>query len=145
MLMTKFRLSWKGIMFISEALLYADADTPQFIILPIIVFLFLPKLFFSYLETSSTGIEVHYWPNYHLRVEWDEMGRLGKASFLARSNCDAIYLRNPQGETDSGEITREVGIYQKRLIALSDFRDWPKGGLRQELVRFIPEIMGEDA
>ena len=145
MQMAKFRLSFKGVMFISEALLYADADTPQIIMLPIILFLFIPKLIFSYLETSPDGIKVHYWPNYNLRVGWEIIGRLGKASFLGKSNCDVLYLRDSQSEPPLDEISRQNGIQQKRLVALGDFKGWPKGGLHQELVRFIPEIVDEDA
>jgi hypothetical protein len=143
--MAKFRLSLKGVMFISEALLYADADTPQIIMLPIILFLFIPKLIFSFLETSLDGIRVHYWPNYHIRVGWQMIDRLGKASFLGKTNCDALHLRNLQGKPSAYEISRHAGIQQKRLIALSDFKGWPNGDLHQELVQFIPEIVDKDA
>jgi hypothetical protein len=128
-------------LFISEALLYAGADTPQFIMLPILVFLFLPKLFFSYLETSPDGIRVHYWPNYHFQAAWDEIGRLGKASFLGKSNCDALYLKKVRGENSPEVMSRQSGIQQKQLVALSDFGGWPGGRLHQVLSWYIPQIL----
>lgn len=128
-------------LYISEALLYADADTPQFIMLPILLFLFLPKLIFSYLETSPTGIKIHYWPNYLLQVGWDEIGHLGKASFLGRRYCDALYIRGIPSEDQPKEISRQQGIQEKRMIALSDFKGWPRGRLYQVLSRNIPQIL----
>jgi len=128
-------------MFISEALLYADADTPQFILLPILVFLFLPKLLFSYLEITSNGIRAHYWPNFSYRAEWQEIERLGKATFLGKAKCDALYLITPRGETFSDSMSRQQGIQTQSLIALSDFKGWPKGRLYQDLFRRISEVL----
>lgn len=128
-------------LFISEALLYADADTPQFIMLPIIIFLFIPKLVFSYLEVISTGIKVRYWPNIRYQAGWQEIERLGKATFLGKANCEALYLRTAQDETSRDLVPRQQGIQTRRLIALSDFRGWPKGRLYQELSRHIPQIL----
>jgi hypothetical protein len=140
----KYRLSWKGVLFASEALLYEDADTPRFLLIPILVFLYLPKLFLSYLEVSDQGINLFYWPNYRINVSWQEVNRLGKAIFLGRQSSDVLYLRKGPEEGIPSLIDRHRGFREKRIIPLSDFRGWPDGDLYNDLMRYIPNIIQEN-
>ena len=112
--MTKYRLSWRGVLFSSEALLYADANTPRILIFLILLFLYLPKLLFSYLAVTHDGIHIHYWPNYHHKVTWDEIDRIGKVMLYKRIPSDALYLHSEHGESFGQEIDRYHGIREKR-------------------------------
>jgi len=139
--MTKYRLNWKGILFSSEALLLADSEPSWIIIFPILLFLFIPKLIFSYLMVSDEGIELLYWPNYRLKSTWEKIDHLGKVTVIGSLTSDVLYLRDETGETRTVEINRPRGIKEKHIISLSDFRGWPKGQLYSALLRFIPEII----
>ncbi len=139
--MATHRLGWKGILFSSGALLYADAEAPRILMVPILLFLYIPKLVLSYLKVSDEGIELHYWPNYRFNVQWDEIERLGKAIVIGERTIDILYVRTGDREGTAAAVDRRRGIREKRIIPLSDFRGWPAGALYNELVRFIPEIM----
>jgi hypothetical protein len=135
------RLSWKGVLFSSEALLYAAPDTPQFLLMPILIFLYLPKLFLSYLRISDSGIELFYWPNYRQKTSWENIERLGEVFYLEKFTQQALYLRSESGE--KVDIKREKGLREKLIIPLSDFRGWPTGTLYDELQKHIPHILRE--
>ena len=139
--MTKYRLSWKGVLFSSEALLYANPDTPQILLIPILFLLYLPKLFLSYLKISKDGIELYYWPNYRLKTSWNEINRLGKVSYFGKFTHDALFIHDTSGKLVNTDLNRQIGIRKKIIIPLSDFRGWPGEDLINELVKHKPDIM----
>ena len=139
--MTKYRLNWKGILFSSEALLLADSEPAWILIIPILLFLFIPKLIFSYLMVSDEGIELFYWPNYRHKSTWEKIDYLGKVTLIGNSTSDVLYLHDETGIARKAKINRHRGIKEKQIIPLSDFREWPKGQLYSDLLRFIPEII----
>ena len=139
--MTRYRLNWKGILYSSEGLLFAGSEPSWVLTIPILLFLFFPKLIFSYLMVSDEGIELLYWPNYRLKSSWEEIGYLGKVTVIGNLTSDVLYLRCETGEANGVEINRHRGIQEKCIIPLSDFRGWPKGQLYTDLLRFIPDII----
>ncbi|MCK4816700.1 hypothetical protein KA005_13095 [bacterium] len=139
--MTRYRLNWKGILYSSEGLLFAGSEPSWVLTIPILLFLFFPKLIFSYLMVSDEGIELLYWPNYRLKSSWEELENLGKVTVIGSLTSDVLYLRGETGEANGVEIDRHRGIKEKRIIPLSDFRGWPKGQLYTDLLRFIPDII----
>ena len=139
--MTKYRLSWKGILFSSEALLFADSESSWVFTIPILMFLFIPKLIFSYLVISDEGLELLYWPNYRLETTWKELDRLGSVTVIGSLTSDLLYLRGKFVDANAEEIDRHRGIRERRVISLSDFKGWPKGQLHDDLERYIPDII----
>ena len=139
--MTRYRLNWKGILYSSEGLLFAGSEPSWVLTIPILLFLFFPKLIFSYLMVSDEGIELLYWPNYRLKSSWEELENLGKVTVIGNLTSDVLYLRGETGEANGVEINRHRGIQEKCIIPLSDFRGWPKGQLYTDLLRFIPDII----
>ena len=135
---TRHRLNWKGMLLTSETLLYADPDTPWILLIPILVFLYLPSLFFSYLKVTAEGVELFYWPRYRVRSSWEGIDRLGEVRLLGKIPHDALILKEAEPR---GNISRHQGIRKKWIIPLGDFRGWPEGILFQELHRHIPEIL----
>ena len=133
------RLGWKGILFQLDPLLYADPDTPGFLLFPIMVGLFIPRLFLSYLKVSAEGLILHYWPRYTIRLKWEEIDRLGKCRFLGFIPCDALYLKMAEAQTKNARL-REWGLAKKCIIPLSDFRGWPNGSLAESLKKYIPSM-----
>ena len=139
--MLNYRLNWKGILFSSEALLFADSEPSWVLTFPILLFLFIPKLIFSYLKVSDEGIELLYWPNYRIKSTWDMIDHLGKVTVIGSLTSDVLFLRGETEETSAVEINRHRGIKERRIIPLSDFRGWPKGQLYCDLLRLIPDII----
>jgi len=142
--MKNYRLNWKGIFFSSEALLLADSEPSWILTFPILLFLFIPKLIFSYLLVSDEGIELLYWPNYRIKSTWDMIDCLGKVSVLGSITSDVLFLRSETGDISAVDISRHRGIKERRIIPLSDFRGWPKGQLFCDLQRFIPDIINRN-
>jgi hypothetical protein len=139
--MLNYRLNLKGILFSSEALLFADSESSWVLTIPILLFLFIPKLIFSYLKVSDEGIELLYWPNYRIKSTWDMIDHLGKVSVIGSLTSDVLFLRGETEETSAVELNRHRGIKERRIIPLSDFRGWPKGQLYSDLLRLIPDII----
>ena len=136
------KLGWKGILFQFDPLLYADPDTPGWVLFPIMVGLFIPRLFLSYLKVSADGLILHYWPKHTTQVKWEQIARLGRCRFLGFIPCDALYLKMPEAQTKNAAL-REWGLAKKCIIPLSDFRGWPNGKLAENLKNRIPSIMSE--
>ena len=139
--MSNYRLNLKGILFSSEALLFADSESSWVLTIPILLFLFIPKLIFSYLMVSDEGIELLYWPNYRIKSTWDMIDHLGKVTVIGSLTSDVLFLRGETEETSAGGMNRHRGIKERRIIPLSDFRGWPKGQLYSDLLRLIPDII----
>ena len=135
---TRHRLNWKGMLLVSESLLYADSDTPSILLIPILVLLYLPSLFFSYLKTSAEGIELFYWPRYRVKSNWEDIKLLGEVTLLGKIPHDALFLKDAEPR---GRLSHHQGIWRKWIIPLGDFRGWPDGLLFQELNRYIPELL----
>jgi len=133
----RYRLNWKGMLLISETLLYADPDTPWILMIPILAFLYLPSLFLSYLKVSSKGIELFYWPTYRLKSNWKDIKRLGYVTLLGKIPYDALYLIDVEPYQS---VSRYVGIQKKWTITLDDFRGWPEGKLHRQLKEYLPWI-----
>ena len=134
-----FRLGWRGILFNSDSWLYAQPDTPVFFLAILMIALYIPSIFLSYLKVTSAGLELHYWPLYRVFVLWEEIERLGKCKALIIFSCDALYLKRPDAAHKNAEI-REWGLAKKCIIPLSDFRTWPDGELKRDLQRHIPHL-----
>ena len=139
--MSNYRLNLKGILFSSEALLFADSESSWVLTIPILLFLFIPKLTFSYLMVSDEGIELLYWPNYRIKSTWDMIDHLGKVTVIGSLTSDVLFLRGETEETSAVGMNRHRGIKERRIIPLSDFRGWPKGQLYSDLLRLIPDII----
>ncbi len=141
--MATYRLSWKGVLLSSEALLYTTPDTAQFILIPILLLLYLPKLLFSYLRITENGIELFYWPNYHLSAKWEEIEQLGKVSYIWNNSQDVLIIRRIEGKSITQGLDRHQAMQEKRIIPLEDFRGWPEGNLSDELQKHIPVIVNK--
>ena len=122
-------------------MLFADSEPSWVLTFPILLFLFIPKLIFSYLKVSDEGIELLYWPNYRIKSTWDMIDHLGKVTVIGSLTSDVLFLRGETEETSAVEINRHRGIKERRIIPLSDFRGWPKGQLYCDLLRLIPDII----
>ena len=134
-----YRLGWKGILFNSDSWLYSQPDTPGLLLAFLMIVLYIPSLFLSYLKVSGSGLELHYWPLYRLSVEWDEIDHIGKCKALIIFPCDALYLKRPEASERNAKI-REWGLAKQCLIPLSDFHGWSSGELGDELIDHIPHI-----
>jgi hypothetical protein len=121
----------------SEALLYADADTSWILMVPVLIFLYLPSLFLSYLKVNEEGIELLYWPSYRLKSSWDEISHLGNVTLLGKIPFDALYLKKSEQERG---VSRHRGIRKKWIIPLGDFRGWPEGELYEQLQIYLPRF-----
>ena len=132
-----YRLNWKGRLLISETLLYADPDTPWILLLPILIFLYLPSLFLSYLKINPEGVELFYWPGYRLKSSWEEIDYLGDVTLLGKIPHDALLLKNAE---QARALSRQQGIRKKWIIPLGDFQGWPEGKLHQALTKYRPDI-----
>ena len=135
----KYKLGWKGIFYQLDAWLYATPDTPGFILIPIMVGLFIPRLYLSYLKVSTEGLTLHYWPGYQIQVKWEDIDHLGKCRFLGIIPCDALYLKRDEAK-DKKAIIRGWGLAKKCIIPLCDFRGWPKGELAENIKTHVPHI-----
>jgi hypothetical protein len=141
---SRYRLNWKGMLFVTESLLYADSDTPWILLLPILVFLYLPALFFSYLKLSPEEIELFYWPRYRLTSSWENIDHLGEVTLLGKIPYDALILKSAQ---QTQGLSRQRGIRKKWIIPLDDFRGWPDGELYKQLrehLAWFPRVEKED-
>jgi len=141
--MATYRLSWKGVLYSSEALLYSTPDTPSFILIPILFLLYLPKLLFSYLQITESGIKLFYWPNYRLTANWEEIEQLGQITYMRKYTQDALFIRGIDGKSITQDLDRHRAIQEKKVIPLNDFRGWPDGDLSNELKQFIPTIVNK--
>jgi hypothetical protein len=137
--MNVYRLGWKGILYNSDAWLYLQPDVPGLLLLLLMVALYLPSLFLSYLKVSSSGMELHYWPYYRVFVRWDEIDRIGLCRALLVFPCEALYLNKAEAKEKNATI-REWGLVKQCIVPLSDFRTWPDGELKRDLQRYIPHI-----
>ena len=135
-----FKLGWKGIFFQFDALLYAEPETPGWLLIPITIGLFIPHLLLSYLKVTSNGLHLHFWPKYTTQVKWEEIDRLGKCRFLFLFPCDALFLKKAEAKTKNATL-RDWGLAKKCIIPLSDFQGWPDGELAQCLKKYIPAII----
>ena len=134
---TRHRLNWRGMLLSSETLLYADPDTPWILLVPILIFLYLPSLFFSYIKTSADGIELYYWPRYRVKAKWEDIDRLGEVTLLGKIPHEALILKNAE---PTQALSRHQGIRKKWIIPLGDFRGWPEGKLQQALTKYKPDL-----
>ena len=112
-----YRLGWKGILCAAEPLLYGDSDPSLWIILPILLLLFVPRLFLSYLKVGPAGLELRYWPGYRVQVPWSDIDRLGKCRALGVMRCDALYLQRSSPATEAEVLSRTHGL-QLNLLPL---------------------------
>ena len=135
---SRHRLNWKGMLLSSESLLYADPDTPWILMLPILILLYLPSLFFSYLKVNEEGLELFYWPRYRLKSSWEGIKYLGEVTLLGKIPHAALYLKDAE---PTQSLSRHQGIRKKWIIPLGDFRGWPDGSLSQELSMYIPDLL----
>ena len=134
-----YRFGWKGVLFNSDAWLYAESGTPGLLFAVLFIALYIPSLFLSYLKVTTTGLELHYWPLYRVFAAWDEVERLGTCKALIVFSCDALYLKRPAAAEKNAKL-REWGLAKKCIVPLSDFRAWPSGELRADLLRHIPHV-----
>jgi hypothetical protein len=134
-----YRLGWRGMLYHSDAWLYLAPDTPGCLVLALMVGLYVPSLFLSYLKVSPDGLELHYWPTYRVRVAWQEVERVGKCKLLGLFPCEALYLNRAEARGRKATI-REWGLAKRCIIPLSDFRGWPAGGLAEDLRRYVPHV-----
>ena len=134
-----YRLGWKGILFHSDSWLYIQPDSPVFILVILMIVLYIPSLFLSYLKVSSSGLELHYWPLYRVFVVWGDIDRLGKCKALNIFPCDALYLNRAEATEKNAQI-REWGLSKQCIIPLSDFRAWSSGELLSDLQRYVPQV-----
>lgn len=123
----------------SDAWLYLAPDTPGCLVAALMVGLYIPSLFLSYLKVSPDGLELHYWPIYRIRVAWQDVERLGKCKLLGVFSCDALYLNRAEARARNATI-REWGLAKRCIVPLSDFRGWPDGELADDLRWYIPHV-----
>ena len=134
-----YRFGWKGILFNSDSWLYLQPDTPGLLIAILMIVLYIPSLFLSYLKVSATGLELHYWPLYREFASWEEIDHLGVCKAIIIFPCDALYLKHAAALEKNAKI-REWGLAKRCIIPLSDFRAWHSGELRRDLERYIPHV-----
>lgn len=112
--MRTYKLDWKGILYHSVAWLYLQPGTLEFLILFLMIILYIPSLFLSYLKVSSDGLELRYWPLYKQLITWDEIDRIGKCRALIIFPSDALYLKR-EGVRERNASIREWGLAKKVL------------------------------
>ena len=134
-----YRFGWKGVLFHSDSWLYIQPDSSSFLLAILMIVIYIPSLFLSYLKVSSTGLELHYWPLYRVCVDWDEIDRLGKCRALVVFPCDALYLKRAEASGKNAKI-REWGLSKQCIIPLSDFHAWSSGELLGDLECYIPQV-----
>ena len=136
-----YRLGWRGILYHSDAWLYLTPDTPGCLVIALLVGLYIPSLFLSYLKVSPEGLELSYWPTYRIRLSWQDVERVGKCKALGVFPCDALYLDRAEARERNATI-REWGLAKRCIVPLSDFRGWPTGELAKDLRRYLPQLFG---
>ena len=135
-----YRFNWKGMLYATWPLLYIEPDSASCLVIPMLVFLYVPSLFLSYLRVSDEGVELLHWPRYRVRARWDEVTRLDKCRAFGKFKFDALYLReSAQGEARK-LADREMGEFRKNIISLTDFRGWPEGRLAEDIRRYLPQM-----
>ena len=134
-----YRLGWRGILYHSDAWLYLAPDSPGCLAVALMVGLYIPSLFLSYLKVSPDGLELCYWPTYRLCVAWQDIERVGKCKLFGIFPCDALYLDRPEARARNA-VLREWGLAKRCIVPLSDFGGWPAGKLAKDLRRCIPHV-----
>jgi uncharacterized Tic20 family protein len=99
--------------------------------------------FFSYVQSSASGLEYRFWPYQHIRCSWPDVEKLGKHWLF----IDAVYLK--RGEVIGRPIAqillpKEFLSYSQEIIPLAGYSGWPDGQLAKDLQRYAPHLFSED-
>lgn len=136
-----YGIGWRGLLSLPLSLLEFDSDNPGCFV-PLALLSCIPGLLLSYLKVSPDGLEVRYWPFYHIRAQWEHVDHIGKHKVLGLLPSDVLYLKHPASFGSRTVLSREVwpDVHQ-RVVVLNDFRGWKNGRLAENLGQYIPEIM----
>ena len=136
-----YRVGRRGLLSLPLSLLEFGGETPG-CFLPLVLLLWIPEFFLSYLKVSPTGLEIRYWPYYQFRVNWEQIDRTGKYKVFGIFLSDVLYLKQSAPFGSQHVLGREIRLgHPQRFVVLSDFEGWADGRLAGDLRRYIPEIM----
>lgn len=100
----------------------------------------------SYLRTNPTGMEIYWYPNYTIRVNWQEVLRFERKKYFEVIPYEVLYVDRPLYPKELPVIYLSKSIKERvekqRLgIPLRCYQGWPHGDLEHELQKYIPQIM----
>ena len=100
----------------------------------------------SYMQTSPTGLEIYWHPNYEIKVDWQEVIRLEKKKYLGMIPHEILYVDRPiyPKEIIVIYLTKSIKDHMEKQrlgIPLRCYQGWPHGDLKHELHKYIPQIM----
>lgn len=100
----------------------------------------------SYLKTDPTGLEIYWYPNYAIRVSWQEVLRFERKEYFGIIPYEVLYVDRPIYPKERPVIYLSQSIKERveklRLeIPLRCYQGWPHGDLERELQQYIPQIM----
>jgi hypothetical protein len=139
----KFRIGWRGLFSLPISLLESGSDDPGcFLILAFM--LVIPEILLSYLKISPRGLEVKYWPFYHINAPWEDIDKLDSHKVLGLIPSQAIFLKQDAPFGSVNILGREVQIgKKKRLIVLNDFQGWSNGKITAMLEEYAPGLISD--
>jgi hypothetical protein len=110
----------------------------------ILLGLYIPSVWRSYLKTSPQGLELYYWPGRQIIASWDEVTHLESRKFMGTIANDRLFLNRSLYENriviSLTQKSKEWVDKQKMFIPLSDFKGWPDGGLANDLRKYTPHV-----
>lgn len=100
----------------------------------------------SYLRVGPTGLEIYWHPGNTIKVDWKEVIRLERKRHFGVIPSDVLYVDRPVFTETTKPIflTRQAKEYyekQKLGIPLRLYNGWPDGQLKEELTKYIPQII----
>lgn len=100
--------------------------------------------FFSYVKTSSSGLEHKIWLYKHISCRWSDVDRIGKRWLF----IDVVYLKRCEviGPSLSLMMTlKPFRPYLQNVLPLSGYKGWPDGELAQDLRQYAPHLFQNEA
>jgi hypothetical protein len=98
------------------------------------------------MQTSPTGLEIYWFPDYMIRVNWQEVLRFERKKILGIIPYEILYVDRPIFPKEAIVIYLSKSIKervekQRLAIPLRCYQGWPHGDLKHELHKYIPQIM----
>jgi hypothetical protein len=106
----------------------------------------------SHLKTAVSGVELFWYPNTRLSIGWNEILRLKCERILGLFPSDVLVVDRPMypEEFKTRAVFLTPGIRRtleskKMEIHLQAYEGWPEGKLRDEMEKYIPDIIRRTA
>jgi hypothetical protein len=100
------------------------------------------------MKTDSIGLTLYWHPNQTLNIKWHEVLRLERKKFLFIFPYEKLIIDRPLflGKIKVLYLSEEIKKQheQKKFsIPLRSYLGWPNGKLKDELMKYIPDIISE--